>query len=416
MRSQFVLRNQAAMEQHAPGASAPGNMMYGNPYGYGAYGGGGTWVVNPASFSGYYAFDPMFASVDRLASIGLTCDAWRAMTPDQRSSRIYSMLFNTSSSTASAEQQSVASQFIRLIDGYCQSQGTYDFAAFRPWVSVQVIPTQVGYHHHSAKAPGAIGETDRQRMLASMTPEEMHTYSGFDPSEQSTYGDRWLVAHPAPPPGTPPNATAYRFAEDTLGLANGTVASIIASNDRAQSEQLRAQTDRALATMTAQREAAREPLERARIDLQMETLRQSTQQAIAISAQQGVNTQVIVVGAVVAVALVAGAYVIASQVRKNPVVSRSGSRVFIPMRLLPEKEQRRERRNPSEGETVYRVNDMDNYDSHGEYTSLRSAMEFMTPKHKDDRHVLKITNHGGGRHTWESVAGPDKGAKGTYWR
>lgn len=308
----------------------------------------------------------------------------------------------------------------------CQRQGTYDFVGMRPWLAVQSAPptnAQVVAEAQSVpgKAPGSIGLTDRQRMLASMTPEEMHTYSGFDPDAQSAYEDRWLAAHPAPPPGTPPNATAYRFAEDTLGLANGTVASIIASNDRAQSEQLRAQTDRAIATLAAQREAAREPLERARIDLQMETLRQSTQQAIAISAQSGLNTQVMVIGGVVAVALVAGAFVIASQVRKNPVVSRSGSRVFIPMRLLPEKEQRRERRNPSEGETAYQINTND-HDSFGEFTHRASTIEQMEKMAKSERmasrglHVLKIHNAGRGKLEWEIVAGHGKGEKGIAYR
>lgn len=271
------------------------------------------------------------------------------------------------------------------------------------------------------KAPGDIGESDRQRMLSSMTPEEMHTYSGMDPDAQKGYGDRWLVAHPAPPPGTPPGTDAYRFAESTMGLATGTIAAILASNDRAQSDQLAARTRLAMGELETRRLAAQTPLERERIALQMETIRASTEQAIAISAQGGVNTQVMVIGGVVAIALVAGAWVIASQVRKNPVVYRTGSRVFIPMRLLPKDEQRRERRNPAEGETVYQINTND-HNSFGEFTNRASTIEQMEKMADSDRyvgrglHVLKIHNAGGGKMHWEIVAGHGKGEKGIAYR
>src|SRR5258706_11231911 len=90
--------------------------------------------------------------------------------------------------------------------------------------------------------PGMISPTDRQRMLSSLTPDQQDVYIALDADRvaQGQYEDAWLAQHPASAANS--QALSYRFAEDTLGLANGAFLAILTSADHAAQANLEAQT------------------------------------------------------------------------------------------------------------------------------------------------------------------------------
>ncbi len=190
----------------------------------------------------------------------------------------------------------------------------------------------------NVRPPGAISSTDRTRMLNSMTLDQMDEYSLLDGPARSAYEDRWLAAHPASG-----MTNEYRFAEDVLGMANGTVNAIIASQDRQRLADLDARTRLAIQEIQLRRDATTLPLEQRRLDLQIATLENQRQISFSQDRQSGINTTTIVVGGVLAIAIAAAAYA-ASQARQNPTVVRSGRHVFIPAALLTGREQEAFRR------------------------------------------------------------------------
>lgn len=242
MRSQSVLRNQSAMEQHAAAVveAAPGAPRRGHghghrgghmpPYGYGymPYGGYMPYstsyvLISPPPLSyfvnrrnlGLRTPDEQATAFFSWAqawwtrnerSIGPTCSSWLSDQPG-------ALPMLTAPGQVVASQESARDWWAHafLLHSGPESSGWYDHDT-QALLLVQAI-TSYCMRQTSMKAPGSIGLPDRQRMLNSMTPEETTDYTLLSAADQSAFEDRWLTAYPAPPPGTPPSANAYRFAE-----------------------------------------------------------------------------------------------------------------------------------------------------------------------------------------------------------
>lgn len=193
---------------------------------------------------------------------------------------------------------------------------------------------------------GTLTPEQRQRMIAALTPGELTAYQAMSPANKTVFEGNYADAHwdvisgTVTPAQQQAQTSAYlHTTEQALGMTFGAISTAIANGNQQRLAEISAQNQQALATIQAQldRDTGNGVLRAQYAALQ------NTQMLLDQQRNQTAQTYTYIAAAAVLLAL-GGLYVWSQQSRKNPVVERSGHRMFIPLELLPKSEQAEWRR------------------------------------------------------------------------
>ncbi len=204
---------------------------------------------------------------------------------------------------------------------------------------------------HRAANPGFAGTLSpeqRSRMLAVLSPSARASYDAMTPAQKTVYESDFADTHWDVISGTSTTAAQAAQTQSYLGatehaldLTFGSISTALANNNQQRIAEISGANAAELARIQAELEVSLAPTRRRELEQQVVAM-QHTQDLL--DAQRNQSSQMFSYIAVAAVLLVGGGlYVWSQQARKNPVVVRSGHKMFIPMALLPDYEKARER-------------------------------------------------------------------------
>ncbi len=188
---------------------------------------------------------------------------------------------------------------------------------------------------------GTLSPEQRARMYNSLSAAQKTAYDGMTPAQKTIYESDFADAHWDIVSGTSTSTVsatdqAYLSAtERALGLTFGTISTAMANNNQQQLLQIQQAGAQEILRIQAQLQRDLAPTQRDQALRDLANLQHTDE---LLNQQRNQTGQMVTYG-LAAAAVLAGLYLWSQQARKNPVVTRSGHKVFIPLRLLPRSAQ-----------------------------------------------------------------------------